>query len=79
VICGSPASGLSGPPLCRLHWLLTRAEEIEEIKTICACGKKATMHIRINADGSRVVQGPQVEIGGEARYRAVCSRCFHQG
>ncbi len=36
------------------------------------------MHIRINADGSRVQHGPQVEIGGEARYRAVCGRCFHQ-
>jgi thymidine kinase len=78
VICFGLRVDFQGHPFPGSTWLLTRAEEIEEIKTICTCGKKATMHIRINADGSRVVEGPQVEIGGEARYRAVCGRCFHQ-
>jgi thymidine kinase len=47
------------------------------MKTICACARKATMNIRIDADGRRVKEGEQVEIGGNDRYRAVCPSCFY--
>ena len=59
--------------------LLTLADDIEEIKTICTCGRKATMNIRMDASGQRVHAGAQVEIGGNGRYQQVCARCFYQG
>jgi thymidine kinase len=57
--------------------LLTLADELEEMKTICACGKKASMNMRIDAQGRRVLEGEQVLIGGNDRYRAVCPKCFY--
>lgn len=35
------------------------------------------MHIRRDGDGRRIKEGPQVEIGDEARYHAVCAKCFY--
>ena len=78
VICFGLRTDFRGEPFVGSVMLLALADEIEEIKTICECGKKATMHIRIDADGHRVKEGPQVEIGGNARYRAVCARCFYR-
>jgi len=57
--------------------LLTLADDVEEMKTICACARKATMNLRIDAQGHRVKQGEQVVIGGNERYRAVCPDCFY--
>jgi thymidine kinase len=57
--------------------LLTLADELEEMKTICACGRKASMNMRLDASGHRVTQGEQVVIGGNERYRAVCPSCFY--
>jgi thymidine kinase len=57
--------------------LLTLADELEEMKTICACGRKASMNMRIDAEGRRVRHGEQVLIGGNDRYRAVCPSCFY--
>ncbi|AUH51174.1 thymidine kinase [Chromobacterium sp. ATCC 53434] len=77
VICFGLRTDFQGHPFSGSAWLLSLAEDVEEIKTICQCGRKATMHIRIDGAGRRVKEGPQVEIGGEARYRAVCGNCFH--
>lgn len=57
--------------------LLTLADDIEEMKSICACGRKATLNLRIDAAGHRVREGEQVVIGGNERYRAVCPSCFY--
>jgi thymidine kinase len=57
--------------------LLTLADDLEEMKTICACGRKASMNLRVDANGRRVHAGEQVLIGGNDRYRAVCPRCFY--
>lgn len=57
--------------------LLGLADEMDEMKTICHCGRKATMNMRLDEQMRRVTEGAQVEIGGNARYRAVCGRCFH--
>ncbi|HET7126892.1 MAG TPA: thymidine kinase, partial [Lysobacter sp.] len=51
--------------------LLAWADELEEIKTICHSGKKATMTVRVDEAGRAVQQGPQVEIGGNERYVSV--------
>ncbi|GGY13207.1 thymidine kinase [Paludibacterium paludis] len=79
VICFGLRSDFRGEPFPGAAWLLSLAEDVEEIKTICPCGRKATMHIRTDDSGRRVNEGPQVEIGGEARYRAVCAKCFYRG
>jgi thymidine kinase len=57
--------------------LLTLADDLEEMKTICACGRKASMNLRVDAHGRRITAGEQVLIGGNERYRAVCPRCFY--
>lgn len=57
--------------------LLTLADELEEMKTICACGRKASMNMRIDGQGRRVLEGEQVLIGGNERYRSVCPGCFY--
>jgi len=57
--------------------LLTLADDIEEMKSICACGRKATFNLRLDGHGRRVREGEQVVIGGNERYRAVCPACFY--
>ncbi len=56
--------------------LLAWADNMVEIKTICHCGSKATMVLRIDEDGRVVGEGDQIEIGGNDRYVSVCRRHF---
>ena len=56
--------------------LLGLADTLSELKTICHCGRKATMNLRVDAHGHGVREGAQVEIGGNDRYEAVCRRHF---
>ena len=58
--------------------LLALADTLIELKTICPCGRKATMNLRVAADGRAVKEGAQVEIGGNDRYVAVCRRHFKE-
>ena len=58
------------------QYLLAWAEELQEIKTVCHCGRKATMNMRIDEHGQKVTVGDQVEIGGNDRYTAVCRKHF---
>lgn len=58
-------------------YLLTLADHLIEIKTICHCGSKATMNLRIDADGKPVKQGSQVLIGGNDHYIATCRKHFN--
>ena len=53
------------------QYLLAWADNLQEIKTICHSGKKATMVVRVDANGRAVKEGPQVEIGGNSRYVSV--------
>ena len=53
------------------RYLLALADNLSEIKTICHTGKKATMVVRVDAQGRAVTAGPQVEIGGNERYLSV--------
>ncbi len=56
--------------------LLGLADTLSELKTICHCGRKATMNLRVGPDGRAVKEGAQVEIGGNDRYVAMCRRHF---
>lgn len=58
--------------------LLASADDLIELKTICHCGRKATMNLRVGADGRAVTAGAQVEIGGNNRYIAMCRRHFKE-
>ena len=58
--------------------LMELADCIEEIKTMCDCGAKATVNARIN-DGYIVTEGAQVVLGGNDSYIAMCHRCYIQG
>lgn len=58
--------------------LLTLADEIEEMKSICRCLKKASMNMRIDAQGQKILQGAQINIAGNEGYRAVCPTCFYK-
>ncbi|MCR4607238.1 MAG: thymidine kinase [Oscillospiraceae bacterium] len=56
--------------------LFELADSITEIKTICACGSKATVNARIGADGMIVTEGEQVMLGGNDSYVAMCHACW---
>ena len=58
--------------------LLGLADNLIELKTICHCGRKATMNLRVGPDGRAVKEGAQVEIGGNERYVAMCRRHFKE-
>jgi thymidine kinase len=54
--------------------LLAIADEMREVRTICHCGRKATMVVRLGADGKVAKSGAQVEIGGNDKYVSYCRR-----
>jgi thymidine kinase len=56
--------------------LLGLADELTELKTICHCGRKATMNLRVDRDGRAITDGAQVEIGGNERYVSMCRRHY---
>ena len=58
--------------------LLALADTLVELKAVCECGRKATMNLRVDADGHAVAAGAQTEIGGNDRYVALCRRHFFQ-
>jgi len=58
--------------------LLAWSDKLIELKTVCHCGSKATMVIRVNAQGIPVKEGAQVEIGGNDRYLSVCRKHFKE-
>ena len=59
--------------------LMEVADTIQEIKTICDCGAKATVNARIDGAGHIVTQGAQVVLGGNDSYIAMCHKCYVRG
>lgn len=56
--------------------LMELADSITEIKTVCACGRKATVNARIDARGNVVTEGSQILLGGNDSYVAMCHKCW---
>jgi len=79
VICYGLRSDFRGEPFPGSTYLLALADDLEEIKNICSCGKKATMNVRIDELGRRVTEGEQISIGGNESYVQKCARCFYTG
>ena len=59
------------------QYLLAWSDNIKEIKTVCHCGGKATMVVRINANGAVVSEGSQIEVGGNESYIPLCRKHFN--
>ncbi len=49
-------------------------DEMREVRTICHCGRKATMVVRLGADGEVAREGAQIEVGGNEKYVSLCRR-----
>ena len=58
--------------------LMELADSLTEIKTVCACGRKATVNARIDGDGKIVTEGAQVMLGGNDSYVAMCHQCWRR-
>ncbi len=71
-------SDFLGMPFEGSVFLLAWAQEITEIKTICYCGRKATMNMRIDASGKAVTEGEQIQVGGNESYQATCLYHFKE-
>ena len=54
------------------------ADNIEEIKLSCSCGRKAIFNARVDSDGQIAIDGDSIEIGGNDRYRPICRKCYYE-
>jgi thymidine kinase len=61
------------------QYLLAWADVLSEIKTVCHCGRKATMVLRLDSVGRPVRSGEQIKVGGNESYVSVCRRHFRLG
>ena len=78
VLCYGLRTDFQGNLFEGSQWLLAWADNLIELKTICHCGRKATMNLRVDAQGRGVREGAQVEIGGNERYVAMCRRHYKE-
>ncbi len=76
VLCYGIRTDFQGELFTGSQWLLAWADELEELKTICHCGSKATMVIRVDEHGLAIHKGSQIEIGGNDRYLSLCRKHF---
>src|SRR5699024_3982374 len=58
------------------RYLLAWADQLEELKTICYCGRKANFVLRLNEQGEVIKEGDQIQIGGNDHYLSVCRRHY---
>jgi thymidine kinase len=79
VICYGLRSDFVGNGFEGAQALATLADQVEELKTVCVCGRKASFNIRLDGEGRRVWEGEQVQIGGDASYQAACPHQFYTG
>lgn len=78
VICYGLRADFKGELFEGSHWLLAWADTIEEIKTVCWCGQKATYNARL-LDGKVVKEGEQIQLGGNESYIALCRKHWAEG
>ncbi|MCP4791341.1 MAG: thymidine kinase [Gammaproteobacteria bacterium] len=76
VLCYGIRSDFQGELFTGSQYLLTWADKLIELKTVCWCGRKATMVVRKNTEGQVITQGEQVHIGGNDTYQSLCRKHF---
>lgn len=78
VLCYGIRTDFQGNLFEGSQYLLAWADQLEELKTICECGRKANFVVRLNEQGEIVKDGEQIQIGGNDRYLSLCRRHFKQ-
>ena len=78
VICYGLRTDFQGKLFPGSQQLFALADEIRELKTICHCGRKATMNLRVDGAGRPVRVGETIEIGGNERYIPLCRKHFFE-
>ncbi len=79
ILCFGLRSDFLGQPFEASALLMARADSLVELKTVCHCGKKATMNMRIDPQGRPVYAGEKVLVGGNDAYIPVCRRHYKEG
>ena len=78
VLCYGLKTDFQGELFKGSQYLLAWADKLVELKTICHCGRKANMVMRLDANGKAMKEGEQVEIGGNESYESVCRKHFRE-
>lgn len=78
VLCYGIKTDFQGELFSGSHYLLAWADKLVELKTICHCGRKAHMILRLDEQGVPMREGQQVEIGGNESYQSVCRKHFRE-
>ncbi len=78
VLCYGIRTDFRGELFPGSQYLLAWADKLVELKTVCHCGRKATMVVRTDDSGKVVKDGEQVVIGGNGQYQSLCRRHFGQ-
>ena len=79
VLCYGLRTDFQGRLFEGSRYLLAWGDNLVEIKTICHCGRKATMVLRLDAEGRVIKEGAQIKIGGNETYQSVCRKHFKDG
>jgi thymidine kinase len=78
VLCYGLKTDFQGELFSGSQYLLAWADKLVELKTICHCGRKANMVVRLDGDGKPMREGEQVAIGGNESYESVCRKHFRE-
>lgn len=78
VLCYGLRTDFRGELFTGSQYLLAWADKLVELKTVCHCGRKASMVLRLDAQGKPFSEGKQVVIGGNERYISVCRKHYKQ-
>jgi len=78
VLCYGIRTDFRGELFPGSQYLLAWADKLVELKTVCYCGRKATMVVRMDGDGMVIKDGDQVVIGGNDQYQSLCRRHFSE-
>lgn len=79
VLCYGLRTDFRGELFPGSEQLLAWADDLTELKTICHCGRKANMVLRLDSAGNVIKQGAQIKIGGNDQYVSVCRQHFKSG
>ena len=74
VLCYGLRTDFKGELFPGSETLLATADVIREIRTVCDCGRKATMTLRFDSEGNAVSDGPQTQVGGNESYKSMCRK-----
>ncbi len=78
VLCYGLKTDFQGELFTGSQYLLAWSDKLVELKTICHCGRKANMVVRLDDEGKPMREGEQVAIGGNERYESVCRKHFRE-